>query len=174
MTSQQSDITTRSLGIIAQRVLCHWRALPPSVRAVYDPEDMISEVTLHVFTVASKYKPGLAKATTWVWWVADNRCKTILAHYKTKKVGADILVPMPEKFMVVGPERERHLVESRNAVERTIQHVSESARNLLGDLLGDGLQDKPNKKVVNELRKAARKQHATLDDFMLAYRGMVA
>jgi hypothetical protein len=72
------------------------------------------------------------------------------------------------------PERERHLVESRNAVERTIQFAPDAARDLLSRLLTGRVRGRVDPETVESLRQAARSQRATLGDFMLAYRCMVA
>ena len=172
--SKKADIATRHLGVISQRCLYHWRRLPPSVQAGYDPEDMIGDVVLKVIRVSARYSAKRAKEVTWVWWVADNECKAIVSKYACKKRGADKISPLPEDFQLAGPERERRVVESRNAVERTIQFAPDAARDLLSRLLTERVRGHVDPETVESLRQAARSQRATLGDFMLAYRCMVA
>ena len=172
--SKKADIATRHLGVISQRCLYHWRHLPPSVQAGYDPEDMIGDVVLKVVRVSARYSAKRAKEVTWVWWVADNECKAIVSKYSCKKRGADKISPLPEDFQLVGPQSERHAVESRNAVERTIQFAPDAARDLLSRLLTGRIRGRVDPETVESLRQVARSQHATLGDFMLAYRCMVA
>ena len=171
--SKKADIATRHLGIIAARALYHWRRLPPSVQAGYDPEDMIGDVVLKVVRVSARYSAKRAKEVTWVWWVADNECKAIVSKYSCKKRGADKISPLPEDFQLAGPQSERRVVESRNAVERTIQFAPDAARDLLSRLLTGRVRGRVDPETVESLRQAARSQRATLGDFMLAYRCMV-
>ena len=188
--SKKTDIATRHLGVISQRCLYHWRRLPPSVQAGYDPEDMIGDVVLKVVKVSARYSAKRAKEVTWVWWVADNECKAIVSKYACKKRGQNLIVPMPENeycnpavgkedqrrkaSIMSSPERERHLVESRNAVERTIQFAPDAARDLLSRLLTGRVRGRVDPETVESLRQAARSQRATLGDFELAYRCLVA
>ena len=188
--SEKADIATRHLGVIAARCLVHWRRLPPSVQAGYDPEDMIGDVVLKVVRVSTRYSAKRAKEVTWVWWVADNECKAIVSKYACKKRGADKIVQLPENeycnpavgkenqrckdSILYSPDRERYLVESRNAVERTIQFAPDAARDLLSRLLTGRVRGHVDLETVESLRQAARSQRATLGDFMLAYRCMVA
>jgi hypothetical protein len=144
------------------------------VQAGYDPEDMIGDVVLKVVRVSARYSAKRAKEVTWVWWVADNECKAIVSKYLCKKRGADKISPLPEDFQLVGPQSERHAVESRNAVERTIQFAPDAARDLLSRLLTGRIRGRVDPETVESLRQVARSQHATLGDFMLAYRCMVA
>ena len=187
--SKKADLAMRHLGVIASRALYHWRRLPPSVRAGYDPEDMIGDVVLKVIRVSARYNAQRAKEVTWVWWVADNECRSILARYACKKRGADKIVQLPENeycnpavtnehrrqkaCIMASPERERRLIESRNAVERTIQFAPDAARDLLSRLLTGRVRGRVDPEAVESLRNAARSQRATLADFMLAYRCMV-
>jgi len=144
------------------------------VQAGYDPEDMIGDVVLKVVRVSARYSAKRAKEVTWVWWVADNECKGIVSYYACKKRGAEKMSPLPEDFQLAGPDRERRVVESRNAVERTIQFAPDAARDLLSRLLTGRVRGKVDPETVESLRQAARAQRATLGDFMLAYRCMVA
>ena len=127
-----ADIAVRNLGIISQRALWWYRYLPQSVRNFYDAEDMIAEVVLHVVSNASKYLPK-CKESTWVWWVAERRCLSILSHYNRKKINV-FTVELDDKTLPSTASIERRRM-ALDAVERVLEYSSDRVLNLIEQLL---------------------------------------
>ena len=166
------DIITKHLGIIAGRCLYYWRMLPPSVRAGYDPEDMISDTVLHVWTrlTTAKYQTSRGASSTFVWHVSNNYCQVLLGKYSCKKRGAGVTVPMPETPLTVSGPNRMKILESRDAVERVLQYSSESALELLDRLFTQSSRrPRATPEAIKDLRACAREQHATLADFETVY-----
>jgi len=87
-TSQAKAILIEEhLGIVAGRALRYWQLLPDNVKAYYDPDDMVMDVVTHIVRYAArKYDPQRKYCpSTFVWWVADNQCKTLLTKYSSRK-----------------------------------------------------------------------------------------
>lgn len=124
------DVTSH-LGICAKVCKKYYFILPADVRSYYDLDDMISDVVLHVFKKSALYDASKSKESTWVWHVADNKCKSILGHHTTKQYTAMKtveLTPEMSKRLHVSPRREE---EAKNAVERLIQYGSDEVRDFL-------------------------------------------
>ncbi len=174
---QQDCIAARHLGVISQRCLKWWKYLPPRTRAWYGVEDMIGDVVLHVVKMSHRFDPGKAKEVTWVFHVADNRCRTILTFYgkamRCDKDNTAELTPLLAKRMAAADTVDRR--ESINAVYRMIERSAEAVCDLLEMVLEDGV-DKTREsvyerylerdpEVVEELRQVVWECDVTLEDF---------
>ena len=114
-----------------------WRYLPPCVKGYYDPEDMIQEAVLHVVRQKAKYRPT-CKESTWVWWVAENKCLSILSHYNSQKLNACVVELESKHSPSIGSiERRRSSVE---AIERVIERSSDQVLDLLEKILDGSLR----------------------------------
>jgi DNA-directed RNA polymerase specialized sigma24 family protein len=174
--SEERSLAEKHLGLIAQRVLHYWWMLPARVRAWYDADDMVAEVVLHVFRVSSRHDSARAKESTWVWWVATNKCKSILSHHQTLQYAAcveeELTEETAENFSSFEDVDRQRLFAACNAVERTIEAGPVGVRELLDRILNkhDAADLAPYAHVVAALRKAAADAGATLADFELVYR----
>lgn len=178
-------MAVRHLGIITQRVVKWHKFLPQSTRNHYDIEDMVSDVVMHVLAHSPKHTVARGRESTFVWWVADNKCKSILKLWqKQMRAGAPVRVEedgvvymrgscmtvelsdvMARKLICIddGPE----FVRALNAVELVIEYSSDAVLELLECLLSGTLnkRDVPVE-LIHELRATTTKHGATLDDFM--------
>lgn len=137
----QSNLITRNLGIVSQRVLHWWKMLPPNVQSGYDVEDMIADVALHIHKQRKKYDRTRVKESTWVWWVAERECLTILAHYQRKKLSAETVELSNAKHLSI-PSFERRKI-AFDAVERVIEFGSDRVVEFVDRLLnGFALREK--------------------------------
>jgi hypothetical protein len=195
---QNSMLVTRHLGIIASRVLYWYRALPLHVKNAYDVEDMIGDVVLHVVKRSHHHNITRGKESTFVWHTADNKCKSIIQHWRTKQYSACETVELtPDLFRKVtgyesnqdqeveyseyvapipNPDSEQ-FCHSLNAVERVIERSSDQLLNLIDSIFAgtvDPQSIKPSKTHTNdifeELKAVAGSQSATLDDFLRVYK----
>ncbi len=175
----RKNMASRHLGIISQRALAHWRRLPAAARSWYDVEDMIGDVVLHVVRVSRKHDPAKARESTWVWHVADNRCRTIVHHYRTKQYAACETVELTP-FLEGRVRAESTLCrrESIDVVERVLEAGSDAVCDLLEMLFSGKVEPcaaldaylRKDASVVEELRSLVRDCGATLDDFSAALR----
>ena len=152
--------------------------IPQNTRNSYDVDDMIADVVLHVAKQASKYRPGRAKESTWVWRVAEWKCLEILSHFSCKKYAGTLfeldLATESERAKQINARFSQQLStasserqsEAINALERMIESSSDCVLDLIEKLL-EGRVVKPPKEVVQEFRETARSCSATVEDFRL-------
>lgn len=198
IVKQNVDLVTRHLGIIASRVIYWYRILPNSAKLSYDVEDMISDVVLHVIKRAHLHNIARGKESTFVWHTADNRCKSIISHYKTKQFSACATVELtPELYrQIVGCEanQDKEICEptiepipnpdseqdqfylSLNAVERVIELASDQLLNLIEQIFTGTVDPQilRNSKThtndtFEELKTISKEQSVTLYDFLRVY-----
>ena len=176
----------KHLGIIAQRAHVYWRRLPAGARNYYDIDDMIADVVLHIWKRASSYNPKRAQESTWVWRVADNRCKEICAHYLSQKYTAcgesDLLIDLletretsqehciPHRGILPANRDAGRLREACEAVERMIEFGSDAVQDLLEQILCGHLRSRPSPDTVVELKACAKKHSVRLRDLEMVYR----
>lgn len=167
------EVVTENLGIIARRALFYWKNLPASVRAYYDAEDMISDVTVRVVKVASGFLSSKAKSSTWVWYIADNECKAICYRFGRQKRSA-VTVSLDEVLTekTPSPEDQYRKLEAKVAVERVIEYASDDLRDYISDFFSRSLRRKPRPEVAAELRHLSRRHNACFRDFQLVYRSL--
>lgn len=157
------------LGIIAQRVLKWWKFLPAEVKATYSIDDMIGDVVIQVIKSArKKFDPKRAKASTFVWWVANNECLTILSRYKTKKRGIGMNVPMIDEVSrkLSSPDGALRLLQAKTNIEEMIYIASPSSQDFIDAAL-NGRRCKPSMAVRQELQEIAKAKGVTFSDFLL-------
>lgn len=168
-----NKLVVDNLGIIAGRALYWWKRLPLSVKQGYDPEDMISEVALHVIKAAGHYRSDKALPSTFVYHVADNKAQLIMSHYRTAKRCAD-LVPLDKLLNLSAADSTTRLRESRSAVERVIQYASPGLRNwLAGWLSQSNVHRKPAPAVEQELLNLSHQHGVRFRDFQLVFQQLV-
>jgi DNA-directed RNA polymerase specialized sigma24 family protein len=184
-TTEERSLAEKHLGIIAQRVFVYWKLLPESVRSYYDADDMIGDVVLQVWRVSPRYDPKRAKESTWIWHVANNQCRSILARYRLQKYAtiqaADLMTAVTEKASSAHASHSAingnpatvegvRLREAYDAVERVIQSGSAALRDFLQQVFHQKLRRKPPHEILNELREVSRRCRASLSDFEIVYR----
>lgn len=182
VVKQKSHLAQKHLGIIAQRSIYWHRNLPSHVKNSYDVEDMISDVVIHVIKRAHRHNITRGKESTFVWHTADNYCMSILTHYKTKQYtacGTVELTPelMRSKAISHLASDEDRFCHALNAVERVIEFASDQLLNLIEQIF-TGTIDLQNFRsssthtndLFEELKKIAKSQSATIDDFLYVYR----
>lgn len=193
----KNALAVRHLGIITARVLHWWRFLPPSTQRYYDVEDMVGDVILHVIRVRNRYDPDTAMESTFVHHIADNKCLSILSHYRTRKLSAcetiSIDDPLPNtsnnrasthslltRITAPAGAISPHYQEALEAVERTIQSASDAVCDLLEIILeGRVLRTTPNAlkiclerehTIVADLKRTMQHCGATVADLELVLR----
>jgi len=136
---------------------------------------MISEVVLHVYRNRGCYNPQRAKESTWVWHVADNKCKVILSHYRKMKYEACSTIEITNEMSVylTSPKTTLERREAIDTIERVIELGSEAARDLLEKIFTGRAPRYPDPDAVDDLKKTARRCSAKLRDFELVYRAAV-
>lgn len=191
-SKKSSDIATKNLGLVYQRCLYWYKRLPPEVKVYYDLEDMVNDVVLHVFRMRHKYDDSRGKDSTWVWHTADNKCKSILSHHRTRQYSACDTVKIEDNVPNTDTSLSTRLTapdtmeqrEALNAVEKVIEASSDAARDLLEQIFScapeEGLSLKisldciQTSEVAHELRWLAARCSATLQDFITVYHTAVA
>ena len=167
----ESNLVNRHLGIIAKHCGRFWRLLPAETRAFYDVEDMISDVVIHVLRRSQQYDASIAKESTWVWHIAENRCKSIVGHYQTKQYTACKTVELTTEVKDSIHYSTRRESEAKSAVERMIQYGSDEVRDFLDRLFN-------SKRItiipVYELQTLAKQYSVTLTDLMIVLRRVVS
>jgi hypothetical protein len=135
-------------------------------------EDFIGEVVVHVVKNSPRYNPGIAKDSTWVWHVAENKCKAILSHYqKMKYVNCETVALSSEmESYIASPKANLERREAMNVVERVIEYASDAALELLESILTGRAPKNPDPTAVEDLKEAAQRCSARLRDFEIAYR----
>jgi DNA-directed RNA polymerase specialized sigma24 family protein len=193
--SKASDqLVVQNLGIVAERVLRYWHLLPPNVRSIYDVEDMINDVILHVVRKSAHYTKRRAKSTTFIHHIADNRCKDILAFYSVKKRTGIMIALDSEEHILAGilledsrnqmsvtsaelPAQEAvdrvALLESVARVERVIAYSSPELREFLYQLFHQN-PSRPGKRLLTELQEIVHSVGASYEDFRLVFRYVTA
>lgn len=178
---QRADLAQRHLGIIAQRAIFWHRTLPDSVKIYYDVEDMIGEVVLHVIKRSHLHNIARGKESTFVWHTADNRCMSILMHYKTKQFTACGTVELTPELMkstsIPNTQSDIEFSNSLNAVERVIEFASDRLLTLIEQIF-TGTVELQNFRssstytndTFEEFKKIAASQSATLEDFLRVYK----
>lgn len=196
---QNAHIAARHLGIIAQRSLYWYRILPPYVKNSYDVEDMISDVVLHVISRAHHHNSDRGKESTFVWHTADNKCKSIIMHWRTKQYSACGTVELTPDIIrkLVGWEADQDrkidydrinpildessehdlFCNSLNVVERVIERASDQLLNLIESIFTGTVDPQiirasktHTNDIFEELKTVAKSQSATLEDFLRVYR----
>lgn len=167
-----TSIAERHLRLIAYFAIRNWRRLPACVKSYYDADDMIADVVLHVVRVSSRYDPSVARETTWVGNVAQNRSRYLVDRYSAKMRVADV-VALDFINDLEEPFARRHLQDSRDAVERVIQYGSDGVRSLLAALLAGDVETAKRLKTdvtVRDLRRVAASCSASFADFAMVCR----
>lgn len=168
---KRRTLAEKHLGIIAERCKRHWASLPPRVRASYDMEDMLGDAVAHVLTVQHKHDPKRAKESTFVFHVADNKCKSILAKYSSKKVTPPgELLDLEDLSAIEDPDAEARLQEAKNAVERVIERGSDRVCDVVEFLVYGRGGERVNAEGAAELKSTARSCGALFEDFYLVHK----
>ncbi len=164
-------IANRHLGIIARHCSRYWKILPAETRSYYDIEDMIGDVVLHVIKRAHHYDADKAKESTWVWHVAENRCRSIVGHYQTKQYTACQTVELTTEVDDVTHYSTRRENEAKNAVERMIEFGSAEVRDFL-----DRIFNSRHITVIPayELQTLAKQHSVSLTDLMIVLKRVVS
>ena len=166
---QQEVLADKHLGIIAQRALHYWHLFPPGVKAYFDAEDLISEVVLQVVKSSRRFNPERAQASTFVWWVADNHCKTLLSRYSTMKHTS--MVPLEEELrQFADPIPPASLLRAMDGVESLLADAGNSPSGIMEYLeaLFTGIRKRNwPEEIREEFLSLARKHHVNYDDFRL-------
>lgn len=136
-----TSLAEKHLGVIYARCLHYYRHLPVYVRNFYDVDDFAEEVILHVHRRSGRYDPTRAKEVTWVYWVADNYCKTRLSHLTRKRRFNEPTEITPGVSRRLSAESHLERREARDGVEKVIARSSEAALELLSQIL-NGLAPK--------------------------------
>ena len=128
---------------------------------------MIGEVVLHVHKVAIKFDPDKAKESTWVYRVADNRCKGIVSHHRLQRYElAETVELTPELEVRLRTASTLERREAVAAVEGVLSRSGRACQALVAAVL-EGR--KPGKSLVveaaGELRVRAWHAGATCWDF---------
>lgn len=169
MPPNETSLAEKHLGIIAARVLHYWWLLPPRVRAYFDAEDMISEVVLQVVKSSGKFDPLRSRETTFVWWVANNHCLTLL--HKLSSIRYQIEEVLEEgELSFAHPASGLRLQEALAGVERILQELAYSSDSDLGEYLDRLFSGKPGhwpQSLRNELLKRALRHGVSYEDFRL-------
>lgn len=179
---QRPELAVRHLGIIAQRCLFWYKSLPNHVKISYDVEDMIGDVVLHVIKRAHFHDVARGKESTFVWHTADNCCMSILQHHSTKQYSVCQTLELTNDVMRTvhgfpNPDTDQDFCISLNAVERVIEKASDALLNLIDQIFA-GTVDPQRFRTSNthvddtleEFKKVAASQSATLDDFIRVYK----
>jgi hypothetical protein len=183
------EIAGRHLGIITRRCLFWYPFLSPEVHTQYDIEDMISDVVCTVVKRASRYNPAKGRESTLVWHITENKCRTILGYYNYKKRSACKTIALETLAQMMGgedssvgdgwlpasctiPEQEAvNFRHSREAVERVIQYSSDAVVDIVAKILTGNIgRTSISPAKIREVRKAADRCAATLDDFVTVMR----
>lgn len=171
---KNEDLVLKNLGIIAGRAIHWWKFLPEEVRATYDVDDLISDCVLQCIRAAKKYKKKRAMTTTFVWWVSDNRCKSILAYYGAQMRGPGKTVSLTNILRTIaaasdeGPQLRQNvellervkssalepesMVESKQLVEEVLKIATPECRRFLEAILL-GSHYRPSQQVRAELQE---------------------
>jgi hypothetical protein len=139
---------------------------------------MVSEVALHVIRVSRKFDPAVAKESTFVYHVADNKCKVILHRYQTQSRAACDTVTLTDLLSRhLSADDNLRVREAADAVERVIEESPDAVRELLEMILRGCIRKSQeadvlayldrDKDLINEMIEAVRRCSATLDDFRL-------
>ncbi len=129
----------------------------------YDIEDMVSDVVLHVVQKSDKYDQSKARESTWVWHVAENKCKSILGHHSSKQYTAMKTVDLTVDVRDTNQSDYRR-DQAKNAVERLIEFGSDEVRDFLDRLFNS----KPITSIpVYEIRCLARRYSISFWDLKI-------
>ena len=125
---------------------------------------------LRVVRFAHKFNPARAKDSTFVWHLADNCCRGLLSHYQTQQYSAcETLSIEPEMEERLSIPSQLELSSSFNVVEKVIEMGSDAVCDLLDQIFSKGVQERPSRAAVEELRSLAQRCGATLEDFRRVY-----
>lgn len=165
-----------NLGIIAKLSLQYWRSLPISVASYFTVDDLISETVLHVVQVSKSFNDQRGKSSTFVWWAAQNHCREVLQRYSTQKRQA--ITCSIDSLQIARPDNHVRVLIAKDAVERIIEFASDDVRRFLAVLLypggGRSKTVKLTEPVRDEIRKLARQNGVTEEDFRIVLKSILA
>lgn len=127
-----NDLIAANLGIVVRIASTYWRRLPAHLRSVYDIEDLVSEIVLHLLQKQSSYRPSRGAASNFVWHVSENCCRSLLQHHYQKKRRGTVYngglfsgerEPVPASWHH-HPQSPRDLAEAFMAMERVLADAS--------------------------------------------------
>ncbi len=154
------------IGLIAMIALRHWRRLPAHVAAVVSVDDMVDEVLLHLVTASRKYNPKRgASPVTFVHWVAENQCRTLVKHHLCARRFSPQTVPWTD--MATAPDRCLRYLEARATVERMLADASVGLRRALQAFLRTRRYRDWEPSILEEVQALVAKHHVSYGDLWL-------
>jgi DNA-directed RNA polymerase specialized sigma24 family protein len=156
------------IGIVTKVAVKHWRRFPQHIRNAYDLEDLVSEIVAKLVVESPRWDSTRGQASTFVWTLAENICKSIATAYLSQK-RKHYPVELKEVRRNSSIAMDVHWMESRRDFEALLRDASEELR----DTLGTFIEQRPkrghgfNEPMLEELQQLVKKHHISREAMQL-------
>lgn len=156
-------MTLECSRLVVKLALRYWHTMP-EVRAQMDVEDLISECMLEAFRALRYYDPSRGAPTTLIHTAVSQMCRRKQATLLRPKFHGELTDLQAAAAYIGRWDPAFGEIEARDAVEKLLESVSDSARLLLLACFGEHLPGiKRRSRKVKELKRRCRSLGITYD-----------